>query len=379
MNKKYDIEVIQMSKYVKPVVEPATSSKWTLNGNNNEYYKYIKDCYDGSVTNKAIINAFKNYIYGEGLVSRNEDFNIYRYISKNDIKLMVLDYKIYGGFAVQVLWNSASDIKDKKPVYFKYLPIYKLGVNIDKVTQDVNGYWYSFDWNNQGKYKPRFFQRFDGSYKYDETEQKGEDVEICVVKRVSSDPWFSDCDYSAGLQYAELEMELANSSINHVKNAFQAGKIVNVPYVPETEELREQVKRKIISQTTGSTNTNFTIVGFSDNPDNKITIDNVQVTELNSQYQNFEEVAEKKLIVAHSAPPVLFSGTREGGGLGNNAEEIKTATQSLYRKHIYPMREDILDGLEFLFSFVEPLPKLEFKDFEEFVSDDKNNTDINNG
>ena len=37
MNKKYDIEVIQMSKYVKPVVEPATSSKWTLNGNNNEY------------------------------------------------------------------------------------------------------------------------------------------------------------------------------------------------------------------------------------------------------------------------------------------------------------------------------------------------------
>ena len=246
------------------------------------------------------------------------------------------------------------------------MPIYKLGVNIDKKTQDVNGYWYSFDWSNQGKYKPRFFQRFDGSYKYDETEQKGEDVEIYVVKRVSSDPWFSDCDYSAGLQYAELEMELANSSINHVKNAFQAGKIVNVPYVPETEELREQVKRKIISQTTGSTNTNFTIVGFSDKPDSKITIDNVQVAELNSQYQNFEEVAEKKLIVAHSAPPVLFSGTREGGGLGNNAEEIKTATQSLYRKHIYPMREDILDGLEFLFSFVEPLPKLEFKDFEEF-------------
>lgn len=377
MSKKYDVEFIQMSKYVRPIVEPSISSKWTLNGLNNEYYNYIKDCYDGSVTNKAIINAFKNYIYAEGLISKNENFNIYRYVSKNDIKLFVLDYKIYGGFAVQVIWNSVKDIKDKKPIYFKYIPIYKLGLNIDKDTQDINGYWYSFDWRNTSKYKPTFYQKFDGRYKYDESEKKGEDVEIYVVKRVSSDPWFADCDYSAGLQYAELEMELANSSINHIKNGFQAGKIVNVPYVPETEELREQVKRKIINQTSGTSNTNFTIVGFSDNPDNKITIDNVQVAELNAQYQNFEELAEKKLIVAHQAPPVLFGGTREGGGLGNNAEEIKTATQMLYRKIINPMREDILDGLDYLLSFIEPQPKLEFKDFDEF-SDIKNNDSTKN-
>lgn len=365
-NNKGTFELFQMSKYTKPSIEPSISTKWTLNGNNNEFFSYIKQCYEGSVTNQSIINGIKNYIYAEGLVSENLDFNIYKYISRQDIKLIVLDYKIYGQFALQVIWNSAKKLEDKRPIYFKYIPVYKLGLNIDKNNQETTGYWYCFDWSNQGKYKPQPFQKFDGRYKFDEKNQIGHDVEIFVVQRTSSDPFFSTPDYLPALQYAELEMELANSSINHIKNGFQVGKVVNVPFIPETEELRDELKRQIKKETTGTNASNSVIVGFNDNPDSKITVDTIEVDGLNGQYVHFDEVSEKRIIVGHSAPPILFSGSRDGGGLGNNSEEIKTATQMLYRKIINPMREDILDGLTYLFSFVEPQPRLKFKDFEEF-------------
>lgn len=370
--KKLDasLEVIEFSKYTKPVVEPSISTKWTLNGDNNSFFKYVKQCYEGSVTNQAIINGFVNYIYGEGLVSNKENFNVYKYISRKDVRLMTLDFKTYGGYAVQVIWNRAEKLEDKKPVLFKYFPIYKLGLNIDKKTLQVNGYWYSYDWENSSKYKPQFFQKFDGNYKFDEKNQVGYDVELFVVQRASSDPFFANPDYLPGLQYAELEMELANSSINHIKNGFQATKVINVPFVPETEEAREEMTIKLKSQTTGTNQTNQALVQFNSKPEQKLTVDTLEITELNQQYVHFDEVSEKKLIVAHSAPPILFSGSREGGGLGNNSEEIETATKMLYRKTINPMREDFLDGLEYLFKEIDSNIQLSFKDFEEFNGQD---------
>jgi len=79
----------------------------------------------------------------------------------------------------------------------------------------------------------------------------------------------------------------------------------------------------------------------------------------------YSEEAERKLIVAHSAPPILFSGSNQGSGFSSNADEIAVATKGLYRRHINPMREVILNGLGSIFSLIDPKIKLDFKDFEE--------------
>jgi len=352
-----DIEVIEFSKYVQPIITPSVNKKWTLNGDNNSFYKYVKECYEGSTTNSGIINGYCNYVYGEGLYEVNgKDIN--KYIKKGDVRLVVQDYKTYGAYALQIIWNSAKDPKDKLPILMKYVPVFKLGLNLDK-NNLINGYWYSFDWEQQGKYKPVPFNAYTGVY-------KGNDVEILMVQRPSSNPFFANPDYTPGLQYAQLEMELANSSINHVMNGFQATKVVNCNNgVPPTEELKAEYKRKIINSLTGTGNTNKIVVSFNESSEKGIEVTDIPIVELNQQYVHFEEVAEKKLIIAHSAPPILFAGTRDGGGLGNNSEEIQTATQMLYRKHIYPIRETIIDGLNEIFNVIDPSLDVEFKDFDE--------------
>ena len=359
-----DIEIIQLSRYVQPDIIPYLSRKYVLNGETNSFYKYINDCYEGSVTNAGIINAFSNYIYGEGLIDLN-DSNINKYISKKDVRLICLDYKLYGGFSVQIIWN----LLKTKPIQIKYIPIGKLGLSLDK-NMITNGYWYSFDWELNSRYKPIFYSKFDGIY-------KNNDVEILMVQRPSSKPFFSNPDYVSALQYAQVEMELTNFTINHILNGFQGGTIINCNGgVPESEELKQLYKRQILDGLTGTTNTNKTIVSFNDNEEQSIKVEAIQTPDLNAAYDTFTQTAETRIIIGHSAPPILFTGSREGGGLGNNSQELKTATESLYKKTINPMREVILDGLNDIFKFIDSNIDLDFKDFDETITETKSDTTV---
>lgn len=367
MENNINIETIQLSKYEAPDVTINLSQPFILNGDDNSYFKYVKSCYDNSPTNASIINALTNYIVGEGLYNVNTDEDIRSIITKSDLRLMVLDYKTYGGFAVQVLWNAVENVIDKKPVKIKYIPIYKIGLNIND-EMEVDGYWYSFDWERRTQFTPKFFHKFDGHYKgYDEDIETDPNIEILVVQRPSSNDFFSNPDYQAGLVYAEIENELSNSAISHIQNGFQGGAIINCNGgVPPTEELKREYKKKIVGELTGSSNTNKLIVSFNENAEQAMTIDRIDVAELNAQYESFDENAERKLIVAHSVPPILFEGTRSGGGFSSNADEIQNATQSLYRKVINPMREVIIDGLQYIINFIDSDVKLEFYDFGSF-------------
>ena len=365
----YSIEVINFSAHLPIDIKPVIGRKWVLNGEENSNYKMIKDAYDDSSTNAAIINAYINYIHANGLIDASESdvkkrkTNITKHLSKADTKLIVQDFKTYGGYAVQIIWNSAEKVEDKRPLLIKYIPIFKLGLNIDK-DMDIDGYWYSFDWTEKNRYKPKFYPKYTGSY------TEGQDVELLIVQRASSNPFFAQPDYISGIRYAQLEGELANSAFNHVINGFQGTKVVNCNNgVPPTEELKAQYKAKILRNLTGTNNTNKVIVSFNASKEKNIEVTDIPVPELNQQYIHFAEEAERKLIVAHSAPPVLFKGSREGGGLGSTADEIEVATKSLYRKTIDPMREEILDGLMEIFKGINPTVELDFLDFEEFVSE----------
>jgi uncharacterized protein (DUF2225 family) len=86
----------------------------------------------------------------------------------------------------------------------------KIGLNLDE--SDINGYWYSFNWSQQTRYKPRLYPKFDGVYK--------DNAELLTFNRISSEPYFPQPDYLSGLQYAHLEEELSNSAINRIEWIF---------------------------------------------------------------------------------------------------------------------------------------------------------------
>lgn len=354
--KKYStVETFAFTKYDAPKVEFNTSRKYLLNGDNNWYFQYILDCYEGSTTNQAIINAFSRYIIGDGLKDKNGK-NIDQYISDDDMDLIVQEYKTFGEVGILIIWNLAKT----KPLKMEYVSMLNLGLNICKETMVTTGYWYSFDWTNPGKYKPIFFPKYDGRY-------KDADSEILVIRRPSRKPFFADCDYTSALPAANSELEMANFRTNHIEHSFQAGTLVNMNSgVPESEEEREVYKRKVIDKLTGTSTKDKVVVSFNENAAQALTIENLAAPVLGDSYSIFKDTCKAEIIEGHSVPSILFSSDRSGGGLGNNAEEIKAQTQAMYQKNIYPYRKQIINGLNKVFSKIDPTIDVYFQDFDQF-------------
>jgi len=132
-----------------------------------------------------------------------------------------------------------------------------------------------------------------------------------------------------------------------------------------TPEVSREEADKVRSKVVGSDNQSTVLVSFNDGPEEAVVIDRISPPELNQQNVFFSEEAERKLIVAHSAPPILFSGSNTGGGFSSNADEIEVATNSLYRRHINPDRNVILKGLKKVFKLIDSSIILDFKDFKE--------------
>jgi hypothetical protein len=255
---------------------------------------------------------------------------------------------------VQIVWAS-----NQKPLQVKYAPVYKFGVRYDMQSLEVRGYWYSYDWKNRYRYTPNFYPKFEGFY-------QGNPIEVMLIRRPTAEPFFPIPDYLAGIPWAEVEGELGNAAKNHFKNGLTAMTIINYNQGrQETPELARQEADKVRKLATGTENASKVIVSFNDSIEEAVTVDQLAPPDLNQQNVFFAEEAERKLIVAHSAPPILFSGSNQGNGFSNNADEIAVATKMLYRKKINPMREILTSGLKQIFDLIDATINPWFKDFAE--------------
>jgi len=361
-NSYHSFEGVEKFSAYQPIdIKPLYGRKWVTNGLNNANFKTYKDAYDDSPTNSSIINAFVNYVYGEGMIDKaGKEYcyiNVKSIISQEDILLICQDYKTYGGYAAQVIWNAAIRPTDRKPLKIEYMPIYKLGVNYDGENK-VDGYWYSYDWGNRGRYQPKLYPKFSGK-------DNGNNLEILYVRRPTAEPFFPIPDYLSGLFWASVEGELANSALHHYKNAIEDITVINYNNGRLSDAVAKIEAEKVRNNVVGTNNRSRVIVSFNEESDEAVVVDRISPPELNQQNVFYAEEAERKLIVAHSAPPVLFSGSNSGSGFSSNADEIAVATKGLYRRHINPMREIILNGLQSVFDLINNEIVLDFKDFKE--------------
>jgi hypothetical protein len=191
-------------------------------------------------------------------------------------------------------------------------------------------------------------------------------LEILYVRRPTAEPFFPIPDYLSGLYWASVEGELANSALHHFKNSIEDLTIINYNNGRiNDKEVATAEAEKVRKNTVGTNNRSKVIVAFNDGVEEAVVVDRISPPELNQQNVFYAEEAERKLIVAHSAPPVLFAGSNNGSGFSSNADEIAVATKGLYRRHINPMREIILNGLQSVFDLINNEIVLDFKDFKE--------------
>ena len=352
-----NIRVVNLSSYTAPAVKEVQGKEWVEYGEDNSYFQYLIDRYNGSATNNAVINGIVELLYGRGIDATDSHRKPDEYaqmkalFSKNCLRRILSDYKMMGQCAIQVIYS-----QDRTTiVQVDHLPIETLRAEKCNEEGEVEAYYYAKDWKEvtARKETPLRIPAFG----YSE-----EAIEVLYVKPYRAGYYYySPVDYQGGLQYAELEEEVANYHINNIQNGLAPSMLLNMNNGVPTEEERNLIEARIAEKFSGSSNAGRFILAFNDNKELAATIEPVQLSDASDQYQFLADESMRKLMVAHRVTSPMLLGIKDNSGLGNNANELETASALFENTVIEPMQEVVIDALNEILAYNDISLNLYFK------------------
>jgi hypothetical protein len=368
-----NLHILNLAAYNRPEISENKNKDWVNYGQNNNYYQYIIDRYNGSATNNAIINGVVNMIYGKGLDATNsskkpDEYAQMKSIFSNDcIRKTVLDLKLLGEGSMQILY------KNGKVYKAEHFPRQTLRAEKCNEEGQIEAYYYHHNWE---KIKPSEQPKRIPTFGYG----NGKESEIKIIKRyVSGYDYYAPVDYQGGLAYAELEEEIADYLINEVQCGFSGTKVVNFNNGVPDREKQMQVKDDVLGKLTGSRGEKV-IVAFNNNSESKTTVDDIPLNDAPQHYEYLSNECVKKLIISHRVTSPLLIGVKDGNsGLGNNADEIKTATLLFDNIVIKPYQELLTDCFDAILGvngislnlYFRTLQPLEFTETDDIVTEEQ--------
>jgi len=365
---------VNLSTYTSPEVKEVNGADWIEYGADNNYFQYLIDRYNGSPTNNAAINGISQAIYGKGLNASdsnrkpNEYAQMISLFRKDVVRKLCYDLKLMGQCAVQIIYS-----KDRKTIsQIEHMPIETLRSEKCNEDGDVPAYYYYKDWANISK--------TDIPLRIPAYGMSKENIEIYYIKPYKSGfYYYSPVDYQGGLQYAELEEEVSNYHLNNIMNGLAPSMLINFNNGTPNQEERQLIENKIAEKFSGSSNAGKFILAFNDNKESQAEITPVQLSDAHNQYQFLSEEATKKIMVSHRIVSPMLLGIKDSSGLGNNAEEIKTASLLMDNTVIRPFQELLIDCFDNILAYNEialnlyftTLQPLEFTEIDNDIQDDE--------
>ena len=358
------VHSISLSSYTKPEITEQRNKDWVEYGADNNYYQYLIDRYNGSPTNNAIINAISDLIYGKGLDATDssrkpQEYAAMRSLIHSDcLRKVTADLKMMGQCAFQIIYT-----KDRQVAQVEHMPIQTLRAEKMNEEGEIEAYYYCADWTKLTPNKmPDRIPAFGTS---------NEGLEILVVRPYKAGYYYySPVDYQGGIPYAELEEEIANYHLNNIKNGMAPSMLINFNNGVPDEEERMLIEQRITEKWSGSSNAGRAIIAFNESKELAATIDPVQLSDAAAQYEFLSGESMQKLMVAHRVTSPMLLGIKDNSGLGNNAEEIETATLLFDNTVIRPFQEQIINALDQILAvnginldlYFKTLQPLEFTD-----------------
>ena len=336
------VHVVNLSSYTTPNISEVQGKDWVQYGDDNNYFQYLIDRYNGSPTNNALINGVVDFVYGKGLDATDSARKPSEYaamrglFTKDTVHRLVADYKMMGQCAIQVVYSQDHNMI----VEIAHIPIETLRAEKCNEDGEIEGYYYAKSWEEVAsrREQPVRIPAFGTSR---------EGLEVLYIKPYRAGfYYYSPVDYQGGLPYAELEEEIANFHINNIQNGLNPSMLINFNNGVPSEEERRQIEMQIANKFSGTNNAGKFILAFNDNAESKATLETVQLSDAHNQYQFLSNEAMQKLMVAHRITSPMLMGIKDSSGLGNNADELKTASILFENIVIKPMQETLLDGFE---------------------------------
>lgn len=350
------IKIVNLHSYTTPKVVEVKNKDWVAYGEDNNYFQYLIDRYTGSPTNNASINGISQLIFGKGLDATDSNKRPEEYAKMKSIfddtcvRKLCNDLKLMGQCSLQIIYS-----KDRTRVaQVEHFPVETLRAEKCNDDGEIEAYYYSPDWS---KHKPQDELKRIPAFGF-----SSESIEILYIKPYKTGfHYYSPVDYQGGLQYSELEEEIANYHLNNILNGLAPSMLINFNNGIPTEEERQMIESRIQEKFSGSSNAGKFILAFNDNTEQAATLEPVQLSDAHNQYQFLSDESMRKIMVSHRIVSPMLLGIKDNTGFGNNADELETASTLMDNTVIRPFQDMLINAFDQILAINEISLKLYFK------------------
>jgi len=352
MKKKDNISVIHLAEYNLPTITETNNKDWIQFGSDNLYPQYLLELYNGSSINNAIIKGVSSMIYGEGLDATDREESDHKKESwlalngllhnspKDTLKCLAFDLKLFGMCYVNTIWNRPRT----KIVEFRHIPAQYIRSGKADAYGKVQEYYYSADWENTRKHKPRYYKAFDLKDRSDANQV------LCIKDYSPGSYYYATPDYQGSTSYIQLDMEIAQFHLSNIKSGMFPSMAINMANGIPTREERRTIERQINAKFGGSGNAGKILLTFNDGKDTAPEIVPINANDNSDSYQFLSTETTRKVLTGHRVTsPLLFGVKGDGSGFGNNADELRDSYSLFNNTVIKPFQNTLLGGLEPIF------------------------------
>lgn len=338
-------EKVEMAKYVKiaPIERENVAKGWVNFGEGNMYPQYLIELQSESPVHGSIVNSISQMVAGKGVVGGNDTANAYLSGLKVDsiVPQIARDLKLFGGYYLEIIWSM-----DRTTIaQVNHLPFENCRLACSDENDDVIGIWYSRDWSDTRKKKniPHFIAMFDEENK----EALPKQVLFIHTLKMGSE-YYPKPDYICSVNYIELTRQIGEYHVNNILNGFFPSLIASFNNgIPSLEE-QHMIKNQLQMSIQGGENAGKVLTFFNEERDRGVEFTSFPIHDADKQYQFLSEECAKQIMIAHRVTSPLLFGVRDGGGLGSNTDEMKTALFIFQKQVIEPFQRLIEDGISII-------------------------------
>ena len=349
---------INLSTTTAPVVTETRGKEYISYGTEdwaNLYPQFLIDLYYNSSTQAAIINATAELIAGEGLVIEDESERDLEAVVKlkkffasansNEsldevIKKIAFDFKLQGAFALNIVWSQ--DRTQIAEIY--HIDCSKIRAERPNEMGKVEGYYVSSDWSNTRANKPYRVPAFNTN---DRT--SANQILYTGLYSPSMNTYFTP-DYVAANNWALVDQRVAEFHLNNISNGFSGSFMISFANGVPTQEERFQIESSLAAKFSGEQNAGKFILTFSDDKTRTPEITSITSSDLDKQYLALQELLVQNILTGHRVTSPVLMGIKSDTGLGNNADELNSASNYYLNTVCMPYQAHIIKTLRKIFT-----------------------------
>ena len=325
------------SKYVVSPDETTYGNKNLVTwGMDNQLPVLYHNCYNKSATLKSIIDGTINYILGDDIVLDEsaaywrEKVNRTGLTMRQLVSKMAFNLNVYGGIAIQVIFNKLGQVVELFPLDFGRC----------RINEDGTKVYYAKKWTKY-QTKSQEFDRFDPK-----NINKDNPTQIFYYKNDTTNSVYPLPPFAGALYDVLTEIECSKYSLNTVARGFSAKYVFNFPEANNlTDEQKAGIEEAIKNKFCGSENeTNFMLY-WKNEDGSGIEVTKIESDETPERYIAIKDNARTNIFVAMRTTPLLM-GLVNGISTGWATQEFSDSFKLFQKTVIKPQQDIIVEALE---------------------------------